>query len=48
MKNRDGAAQESESIDLVPLDGDVTQVDISGVDADYENTSISTSKKKKG
>ena len=40
-------ASESENVDSVPLDGNATQVDISSVDADDENTSISTLNKKK-
>lgn len=40
-------ASESENVDSVPLDGNATQVDISTVDADDENTSISTLNKKK-
>ena len=40
-------ASESEQVDAVPLDGNVTQVDMTSVDADDENTSISTLNKKK-
>jgi hypothetical protein len=40
-------AQESETVSEVPMDGNVTQVDVSTSDADDENTSISTLNKKK-
>lgn len=40
-------ASESDKIDPVPVDSNVTQVDVASVDADDENTSISTLNKKK-
>jgi hypothetical protein len=40
-------AEESEHVDAVPVDGTDAQVDVSSVDADDENTSISTLNKKK-
>ena len=40
-------AGESELVDATPLDSSVTQVDIQNVDADDENTSISTLNKVK-
>jgi|TARA_B110001450_G_scaffold241249_1_gene250603 hypothetical protein len=40
-------ASESEQVDAIPLDSAVTQTDIQNVDADDENTSISTLNKVK-